>query len=58
MILPQGGNCMSRDINYIGMDVHKEAEVIAVLNSEWQSQVFAGGIWPVSRIPSCRYLRV
>jgi hypothetical protein len=49
---------MSRDINYIGMDVHKEAEVIAVLNSEWQSQVFAGGIWPVSRIPSCRYLRV
>src|SRR6266566_4554979 len=33
MIYPQGGNCMSRDIKYIGMDVHKEAVVIAVLNS-------------------------
>jgi hypothetical protein len=32
MIFPQGGNCMSRDIKYIGMDVHKEATVIAVLN--------------------------
>src|SRR4030095_4779997 len=32
MIFPQGGNCMSRDIKYIGMDVHKEAIVVAVLN--------------------------
>src|SRR5206468_1997315 len=30
---PQGGNCMSRDIKYIGLDVHQEAIVIAVLNS-------------------------
>jgi hypothetical protein len=27
---------MSRDIKYIGMDVHKEAVVIAVLNSSGQ----------------------
>ena len=27
---------MSRDINYIGMDVHKEAIVIAVMNGRWQ----------------------
>jgi hypothetical protein len=32
-LTPQGGNCMSRDIKYIGMDVHMEAVVIAVLNS-------------------------
>src|SRR4249920_1481950 len=30
---PQAGNCMSRDVKYIGMDVHKEATVIAVLNA-------------------------
>jgi hypothetical protein len=29
---PQGGERMSRDIKDIGMDVHKEAVVIAVLN--------------------------
>src|SRR5260370_7159344 len=29
---PKGDNSMSRDIKYIGMDVHKEAIVIAVLN--------------------------
>lgn len=23
----KGGNCMSRDIKYIGMDVHKEAAI-------------------------------
>src|SRR5947208_14002399 len=28
---------MSRDIKYIGMDVHKEATVIAVLNGRWQA---------------------
>ena len=27
---------MSRDIKYIGMDVHKEATVIAVRNSSWE----------------------
>jgi hypothetical protein len=32
MIFPQGDNGMSRDIKYIGIDVHKEAMVIAVLN--------------------------
>jgi hypothetical protein len=32
MTFPQGGNCMSRDLKYIGMDVYKEAIVIAVLN--------------------------
>jgi hypothetical protein len=32
MIFPQGGNFMSRDIKYIGMEVHKEAIVIAVLS--------------------------
>jgi hypothetical protein len=26
---------MSRDIKYIGMDVHKEAIVMAVLNGSW-----------------------
>jgi hypothetical protein len=29
---PKEATAMSRDINYIGMDVHKEAIVIAVLN--------------------------
>jgi hypothetical protein len=29
---------MSRDIKYIGMDVHKEAIVIAVLNGKCQSK--------------------
>ena len=28
---------MSRDTKYIGMDVHKEAIVIAVLNEQWQA---------------------
>jgi len=31
MIFPR--NCMSRDLKYIGMDVHKEAIVIAVLTA-------------------------
>jgi hypothetical protein len=29
---------MSRDVKYIGMDVHKEAVVIAVLNSSGKLQ--------------------
>jgi len=32
MFFPQGGNCTGRDVKYIGMDVHKEAPAIAVLN--------------------------
>ena len=27
---------MSRDVKYIGMDVHKEAIVIAVRNTKWR----------------------
>jgi hypothetical protein len=50
----QGGNSMSRDIKYIGMDVHKEAIVIVVLTTqsyrrETPSQAISQNVRPDGR---------
>ena len=34
---PKEATQMSHDVKYIGMDVHKEAIVIAVLNEQWEA---------------------